>query len=375
MGRRGGGCFYQSFGRLKFIELNGSQKLIESPDITEALVLEKLDLEDCINLREIHPSISVHKNLTLLNLKGCKNLRRLPSKFEMESLEILILSNCSKVKTIPEFGMNMERVLELYLDGTAITKLPTSIGNLTSLTSLGLRDCKNLMSLSSTFFNMKMLEKVNLSGCSKLCKLLENLGTAESVENVDLSGIATRLMSYSNAPFQTLKKLFFNGFKARSPDPMSLLSTSLSGLCSLTNLDLSYCNLKAIPSDVGCLFFLKELNLSGNNFGCLPESISQLSNLRFLGVENCKNLRLVPKPPLNICHIWGYGCTSLETIPVPHLLKLNSLGYSALLLSNCSKLANKQCFIDMLFALIRRHHQVPLSLFISLSLSLCLSEF
>ena len=97
-----------------------------------------------------------------------------------------------------------------------------------------------------------MLENVNLSGCSKLCKLLENLGTVESVENVDVSGTATRLMPYSNAPFQTLKKLVFGA------GPMSLLSPSLSGLCSLTNLDLSYCNLKAIPSDVGCLFFLKK---------------------------------------------------------------------------------------------------------------------
>ncbi|KAL4594571.1 hypothetical protein ACB092_12G028400 [Castanea dentata] len=352
----------KSFGRLKFIELNGSQKLIETPDITKALVLEKLDLEGCINLCEIHQSISIHKNLTFLNLKGCKKLRRLPSKFEMESLEILILSDCSKVKAIPEFGKNMERVLKLYLDGTAITKLPTSIGNLTSLTSLGLRDCKNLMSLPSTFFNMKMLENVNLSGCSKLCKLLENLGTVESVGNVDLSGTATRLMSYSNAPFQKLKKLVFGGFKARSPDPMSLLSTSLSGLCSLTDLDLSYCNLKAIPSDVGCLFSLKRLNLSGNNFDGLPENIAQLSNLKFLRVENCKNLRLLPKPPLNICGAWSWkpSCTSLES--VPDLSKLNSLYGLVLCLTNCNKLDDKQGFIDMFFAVIRKHLQVSLSL-------------
>ena len=113
-------------------------------------ILEKLVLEDCINLREMHPSIGVHKKLTLLNLKGCKNLRSLPGKFEMESLKILILSECSNLKRIPEFGENMERVLELYLDGTAITKLPTSIGNLTGLSSLNVRDCKNLMSLPST---------------------------------------------------------------------------------------------------------------------------------------------------------------------------------------------------------------------------------
>nr|XP_023892218.1 TMV resistance protein N-like [Quercus suber]XP_023892225.1 TMV resistance protein N-like [Quercus suber] len=136
---------------LKFIELNRSLKFFETPDFTKIPILEKLILEDCINLREIHPSIGVHKKLTLLNLKGCKNLRRLPRKFEMESLEILILSECSNLKRIPEFGENMEHVSKLYLDNTAITKLPTSIGNLTGLSSLNVRDCKNLMSLPSIF--------------------------------------------------------------------------------------------------------------------------------------------------------------------------------------------------------------------------------
>ena len=80
----------QSFGRLKFIELNNSVELIETPNFSEVPVLEKLDLEDCINLFKIHPSISFLKRLTLLNLKGCKSVINLPKKFAMESLEILI---------------------------------------------------------------------------------------------------------------------------------------------------------------------------------------------------------------------------------------------------------------------------------------------
>ena len=127
-------------------------------------------------LHEIHPSTLVHNRLTLLNLQGCVNVKTLSSKFEMESLEVLILSGCSKLKKIPEFGENMQRVLKLYLDGIAITKLPTSIGHLTSLVLLNVRDCKRLMCLPSSIFNLKLLKEVNISRCSKLERLPENVG-------------------------------------------------------------------------------------------------------------------------------------------------------------------------------------------------------
>ena len=181
------------------------------------------------------------KKLTVLNLKGCKNLKSLPRKFELESLKILILSDCLKIKAIPEFGENMGRIMELHLDGTTITKLPTSIGNLSGLASLNVRDCKNLMSLPSTFFNMTWLKELNLSGCSKL---LKNLWRGESV---DVNG----QMPSSSAIFETFKKIAFVGFQllpfnpmSRSSESMGLLSSSLFGLSSLTKLKLSDCNLK-----------------------------------------------------------------------------------------------------------------------------------
>ncbi|XP_050278851.1 TMV resistance protein N-like [Quercus robur] len=329
----------KSFDSLKFIKLKKSLKLIETPDFNEIPNLEKLDLEGCINLRSLHPSIGVHQKLTFLNLKDCKNLRSLPSKFEMEFLEILILSGCPNLKRIPEFGENMKNVSKLYLDGTAITKLPASIGNLTGLASLDLKDCKNLMSLPSTFLNMKWLEDLNLSGCSKL---LENLVTKKRVEEVDVSGTVTGLMAYSNTLFQTLKTLALGGFKPRSPNRMGLLKTSLWGLCSLTSLNLSYCNLNAIPNDICRLFSLEYLYLSGNNFSCLPENIAQLSRLFWLEVNNCTSLLSWPKLPLNIYYIWGKGCTSLETLHFPPNF---SFGRS-LYLTNCSKLAENQGFID-----------------------------
>uniref|UniRef100_A0A2N9F7Q0 TIR domain-containing protein n=1 Tax=Fagus sylvatica TaxID=28930 RepID=A0A2N9F7Q0_FAGSY len=87
-----------SFERLKSIRLRKSPKLVETLDFTKVPVLEKLVLEDCINLPRVHPSIGVHKKLKVLNLEGCKNLKSLPSKFEMESLEILILSDAQNLR-------------------------------------------------------------------------------------------------------------------------------------------------------------------------------------------------------------------------------------------------------------------------------------
>ncbi|XP_030935982.1 TMV resistance protein N-like [Quercus lobata] len=317
----------KSFEMLKFIKLTKSQKLIETPNIIKVPNLMTLVLEDCINLRTIHPSIGIHKMLTILNLEGCKNLTSLPSKFEMDCLTYLNLSRCSKIKQIPEFGRNMKRVHTLLLGGTAITKLPTSIEHLTNLDSLSLWDCKNLVCLPSTICNLKLVRLVDLYGCSKLNRLLENLGNAESLERLYMSKTAIRKVPSSIGLLKNLKTLSFNECKGlsssssnklwnellpfysmrRSPDPMDMLFSSLSGACSLTGLNLSDCNLKVISDDIGSLFSLELLDLSGNDFVCLPESIIQLLKLKWVVLDNCTSLRSLPKLPLNIESIYAEG--------------------------------------------------------------------
>ena len=216
----------------------------------------------------------VHKRLTLLDLEGCKNLRCLPSKFEMESLEILNLSNCSKINRIPKFMGNTEHLSKLHLDGTAIMKLPSSVEHLTNLAALHLRDCKNLVSLPSNICNFKLLKELKVTGCSKLDNLPENLWNVVSLEELDLSGIALR------KPPVSIVRL-------RNPNPVSLLLPYLPNLCSLTRLNLNNCDLHTIPNDIGCLSSLEDLNLSENSCDCLPKSIIQLSKLKTILLKNC----------------------------------------------------------------------------------------
>jgi Leucine-rich repeat (LRR) protein len=103
----------------------------------------------------------------------------------------------------------MECLCKLYLDGTAITKLPASIENLTGLASLILRDCKNLVCLPSTIFNLKLLKDVDISGCSKFERLPEILGNVESVEELDVSGTTLRDVPSSIGLLKIFKRLSF----------------------------------------------------------------------------------------------------------------------------------------------------------------------
>ena len=350
---------------MKSIKLNDSLNLIATPNVTGVPNLKKLVFEGCINLCEVDPSILVHKRLTLLNLQNCKSLSSLPNKFEMKSLEILILSGCSKIKRIPEFIENMERLSILHLDGTAVTQLPSTVEHLTNLASLNLRDCKNLVCLPSIICNFKSLKDIRVTRCSKLDNLPENLWNNSSLEVLDVSGITIREPPSSFVHLRNLKVLSFGGCKV--PRPMDFL-LPLSNLPSLVRLNLSDCNIVTIPINFGYLPSIRYLDLSGNYFDCLPESIIQLSRLYVIYLRNCTRICSLPQLPSSVANVYAEGCTPLETLP--NILTLFGLHQPRLYLLNCFKLTENQGWTNIFVRFLSRYAQVSLSLSPSLSLSL-----
>ena len=79
-------------------------------------------LKDCIKLIEVDQSIGELKALTFLNLKDCKNLKKLPRTIGLLiSLdEVLILSGCSRLDDVRKELHNMKSLRVLNLDETAI---------------------------------------------------------------------------------------------------------------------------------------------------------------------------------------------------------------------------------------------------------------
>ena len=335
-------------------------------------------LQWCTRLYKIHASLGDLKRLIRLDLNGCKCLEKFPHKINLEALEFFNLSGCSKLKKFPYIVENMPRLWKLCLSETAIKDLSLLVIHSTGLTELDLRDCKNLSSLPIPICSLMSLKTLNLSGCSKLDELPENLGKIEGLEVLDLSGTAITGLPSSVVHLKNLKVLSLSrcvGPSSKSFNKLTgMLERSLIGLRSLTTLDLSFCNVQTIPNALGCLSSLELLNLRGNNFVSLPESIIQLSNLGRLYMGGCTHLQMLPKLPLNIQYIDATKCTSLETL----LLRPESNFRPDFCLLGCNKLIKNQDYGDLFSTMLRRYiinTQVCLSVCLSLSPSLSHVKF
>uniref|UniRef100_A0A7N2LLB7 Uncharacterized protein n=1 Tax=Quercus lobata TaxID=97700 RepID=A0A7N2LLB7_QUELO len=192
------------FDNLKSIKLNDSINLIATPEFSGVPNLEKLMLEGCINLLEVHSSITVHKKLTLLNLKGCKNLNFLLSKIEMESLEILILSGCSKIKRIPEFMRNIESSFSFMsledLNVAGNLKLDRQSKNFLSLNLSSLspekwnRLSKSLNSILVWAPDLDHLKTIDLNDCMRLHSLPQLPSSTPLVGAADWTMVIARVV-------------------------------------------------------------------------------------------------------------------------------------------------------------------------------------
>ncbi|XP_048318906.2 disease resistance protein RPP2B-like [Ziziphus jujuba] len=275
--------------KLILINLSNCEYLNQSPDFSSVPNLERLILEGCQALSEVHPAIGDLEHLALLNLKDCKSLKRLSQGINLKSLKTLILSGCTKFNKFPEIRGNMDHLSQLYLDGTAIKELPISM------------QC--------------------LTGCLQIQQLPENLENLEQLEKLDACRTAIREAPSSILLLKNLKTLCF-GHPSRYGSWKDLfhgilpvnfqLPNTFSGLSSLTSLNLSQCNIHALPDDIHHLSSLQCLDLSKNNLVSLPEAISQLSKLKLVRLNKCRKLQSLPKFPQSIQYVQAYGCPKLN---------------------------------------------------------------
>ncbi|KAK9224731.1 hypothetical protein WN943_009767 [Citrus x changshan-huyou] len=299
----------QRLVNLKHLNLSHSEHLTKIPDLSLATNLESLTFRGCTSLLETHSSIQYLNKLIVLNLEHCRSLTSLSTSIHLESLKTLILSGCSNLMSFPELSCNIE---ELYLDGTAIQELPSSIDRLSSLILLNLRNCSRLEGLPSKICKLKSLERLNLSGCSNLQRLPNELGNLEALKELKAEGIAIREVPSSIVCLKNLGRLSFESFKGH--EQMGLLLPISFGLTSLTYLRLTDCGITELPECLGQLLSLRILFLDKNNFERIPESVIYLSHLYWLSISYCERLQCLPELPCDLSDIEAHCCSSLEAL-------------------------------------------------------------
>ncbi|KAJ4970425.1 hypothetical protein NE237_003524 [Protea cynaroides] len=277
---------YKVLENLKFLNLSHCHNLIKTPDFSGLLNLESLVLECCTNLAEVHQSIGHLDKLVLLNLKNCRKLKNLPNSIcKLRSLEDLILSGCSKLGYLQSKSWH-----SFFWACTPLTKkngpstlLLASFSGLCSLKSLTLNGC-NLSedSIPSDLGSLSTLQELILDE-NKFGSLPSSFSRLHQLQILSLDDCA-RLQSLPDLP------------------------SSLKILCAKGTSMESFPNLEDLP-------LLKKLELGNNNFCSVPSSISRLSHLRWLDLENCTRLQTLPELPSSLGYLLASGCSSLKELP------------------------------------------------------------
>ena len=249
---------------LKYLCCSGCSQLRSFPEIFgEMGNLRKLHLNGTA-IEELPESIQHLQGLQYLDLRYCNNLVGLPESIGyLKSLITLNCSSCSNLRVFPKISENMENLRRLYLSGTSIKELPSSIEHLRGLQYLSLENCSNLVNIPESICKLSSLEVINVNLCTKLEKFPENLGSLQRLEDLGVSGLNLSIECFSSiaADIIQLSKLRFLNLShctklQRVPDlPPNLRvldvhdCTCLENLSSLSRL-LGFSMLKCFKSAI-----------------------------------------------------------------------------------------------------------------------------
>ncbi|XP_015170895.1 TMV resistance protein N-like [Solanum tuberosum] len=271
------------------------------------------------DIQEFGLNLQCCKSLKRLDLSDCKSLKRTPNFNGLQSLEFLLLNGCSSLR-----------------------KIHPSIGNLCRLRLLNLRGCKKLMDPPSSICQLKSLGWLDISGCSYIKTLPVDFGVMPGLRT--LSALETDIKQWHGFVEMPrhLESLKVGGEnlqgKRRSLGRRVHWIQSLS--TSLSCLSLIYCGFSEtdIPRDIGKLYNLTYLNLSGNSFRCLPFDFSELQLLCSLNLNDCEDLETLPSVS-NLKYLRTFevaNCRKLVNITglenLPSIERINML--------NCTSLQN-----------------------------------
>ena len=254
------------YNSLTYMNFRSCQHIRKLPNLLSAAPnIKELNLRHCKKLVKVHESVGCLAKLEGLNLGGCFELRNLPSFISMESLKLLNLCGCKRVKRLPDIPQEMKILKYLCLVYTSIRELPPSFRNLTGLERLDFGSYFNLCHLPRSIYQLQHLRMLYLYDYDQY-----SVG-------VGTYNLQHYLSNYGFPRLNFLKKL------------------------------------------TSCFTPPKKCLLPGSEDLSLQESIVKFSRLQFLLIRDSKFLQKIPKLPESIREVSVINCISLKSESVREL--------------------------------------------------------
>ncbi len=255
--------------------------------------IKSLCLDYCKNLVEVHDTVGCLDKLEVLSFDCCTELRILPSCLMMESLRYFSLSGCSSLKKFPNISQEMKGLNFLNLTKTAICELPLSFENLTGLERLKFGNNLGGGHLRSSLYKLQHIKRLTIYGDVIFLKDMETDRGSQCKFNEGFSNV-----------FPNLKGLHLFYFKIRSEIDFIL---TICWSHTLETLDIYHSNVIT-----------------------LPESMSRCERLVILSIDNCNEIRDIPRLPRSITEVQLSNCDSFESSSSTKLFHQVSLSLSLL---------------------------------------------
>ncbi|CAN6446213.1 unnamed protein product [Victoria cruziana] len=302
--------------KLKVLKFKGCDRLTVCPDFTSMPCVEELYFNECIEMKELHPSIGQLKNLTHLDLGRCKLLKELPQEFwHLTSLEELCLSSCHRIiTTLPSESGDSKSLKQPLLDKLKALNLGEHENILTTCPDVAGRG--SLTSFPNLVGNLKNLGKLDLS-YTDFEELPDSIVSLENLEFLSVAHCYRLKFLPASASIGSIMLLKNDGISSVSGDeaPWGRQRYSLIQFPpSLTELCATACYELEMIADLSNAKGLNSLYLNGCQKLLDVPGVEQLKQLKSLELGGCRSLSNSLRKKIQEANFEHLDCNSVPGI-------------------------------------------------------------
>nr|XP_027065757.1 putative disease resistance protein RGA3 [Coffea arabica] len=280
--------------------------------VSRFMHLRTLDLSHS-SFEMLPSSIGELKRLKYFDLSSNCSIQTVPNSIgKLHCLLILRAALCTQLTELPKDAEDLISLRHLYLTTKQESFPDKSVGCLSSLRSLSLYSCKNLVSLSDELKHLRNLRTLTIVDCPKLTFLPSSMKYLTALENLyiidcdeltlfewqDIEGIKmVRSLVIGGLPelsskdvqcFENLKSFVIDGLPKLVVLPRWLEGSALT----LRNLRIARCpNFLELPEWLKNLTALESIQIAEcPRLRSLPAGMHRLNELEELKIDNCPQL-------------------------------------------------------------------------------------